>query len=218
MGTNLILNLSIAAAASRSASFLRHVLHVRHDFQEGRSHLLRDGLASLNHRRLHVSLVASAARVGRLSGLGLLVGARGLLAHELALGTRAQSGLLALPVALGLFAHGSAHGVGGSASSAALSGSADSLALGAVSGLAQILGAAHVALRLIAVNLAGSAGGLLAVNLALGALAHRVALSRARGIIALPSALRVASSGRAAFLHVDFHIHGSDAADQQEAE
>jgi hypothetical protein len=190
----LILNLSIAAAASGRASLLSNVLHVRHNFQERRSHLLRDGLTSLNHRSLHVRLVASAARVRRLSGLGLLVSARGLLANEFALGTRAESRLLALPVALGLFAHGSADGVGGSASSAALSGSADSLALGAVSGFAQILRATNVALRLIAVNLAGSAGGLLAVNLALRTLAHRVALGRARGIIALPSALRVASS------------------------
>jgi len=136
---------------------------------------------------------ASAARpVGGLRLLRLLVSAGRLLAHQLTLGARAQSGLLALPVALGLLAHGGAQGLGSSACSSALGRGAHSLTLGAVSSLAQILGASDVALRLVAVNLACSAGGLLAVNLALRSLAHRVALSRARGIVALPSALRVA--------------------------
>jgi len=170
------------------------VLHVRHDFEEGRSHLFRDGFTGLDHGGLDVSLVASAARI-LLGSLRLLVSAGGLLAHEFALGTRAQSGLLALPVALGLFAHGGADGVGSSAGSTALSGSADSLALGAVSGLAEILRATHIALWLVAVNLARSARGLLAVDLALRTFAHRVALSGAGRIVALPSALRVACSG-----------------------
>jgi len=76
--------------------------------------------------------------------------------------------------------------------STAVSRRADSLALGAVLLLAQVLGATNIALWLIAVNLALSTLSLLAVNLALGALAHRVAHGRADGVVALPSALRVA--------------------------
>lgn len=101
-----------------------------------------------------VSLVgarAAAALGASLAGAGV---AGGALAHELALGLGAGDGLLALPVALGGLAHGGAHGVGGLALSAAVGGGADGLALGAVLLLAQVLGAAHVALRLVAVNLA----------------------------------------------------------------
>jgi len=149
-------------------------------------------LTSLDHRCLDVGSRASAARVGRGGLSGLLVSAGGLLAHQLALGARAESRLLALPVALGLLAHGRADGIGSSTSSTALSRGADSLTLGAVVRLAQILRAADIALGLVAMNLARSARGLLAVHLALRSLADRVALGRARGIIALPSALGVA--------------------------
>jgi hypothetical protein len=164
-------------------------------------------------------LSASAARVVLGSLLGLLVSTSGLLADEFALRTRAESRLLALPVALGLFAHGSAHSVGSGTSSTALSRSTDSLALGAISGFAEVLGATNIALRLVAVDLARSAGSLLAVNLALRTFAYGVALSRARGVIALPSALRMASGGGTAFFHFhftfNFQIHGSNTADQQ---
>jgi len=134
---------------------------------------------------------------------GLLVSASWLLAHELALGARAESRLLALPVALGLLAHGGADSVGCSACSAALGRSAHGLALGAIIRLAQILGATNIALRLVAVNLAGSARSLLAMNLALWSLAHWVALSWAARVIALPSALRVA------WRCLGFHLHGN---------
>jgi len=189
------------------------VLHVIHDFEEGHG-FTRDSFTGLDHRGLHVDGVALAAST--VEGTWLthtLLGLAGwLLAHELALGAGAQSGLLALPVALGLLAHRSAHSIGSSACGTALSRSTDSLALGAVIGLAQILGATNIALRLVAMNLAGGTGGLLAMNLALRALAHRVALSRARGVITLPSALRVAlcwcgSWGLVQF-HFAFHLHG----------
>jgi len=166
-------------------------------------------LTSLDHGSLHVSGTALAASVVERSRLRRAsVSAGGLLAHQLALGARAESRLLALPVALGLLAHGGAHSVGGSASSAALGRGAHSLALGAVSGLAQILRATNIALRLVTVDLAGSAGSLLAVNLALGSLAHGVALGGARGIIALPSALRVARSSFHFAFHLHFTLHG----------
>jgi len=135
------------------------------------------------------------------SGVGLLVGAGGLLAHKLALGTGAQGGLLALPLALGILAHRSADSVGSSTSSTALSGSADSLALGAVLLLAHILGATNITLGLVTVYLAGSARGLLAVDLTLGAFADRMALSRAYRVITLPTALRMAVSGRLSAHH-----------------
>jgi len=76
--------------------------------------------------------------------------------------------------------------------STAVSRGADSLALGAILLLAQVLGATHIALWLIAVNLALGALSLLAVNLALRTLAHRVAHSWAHRVVALPSALWVA--------------------------
>jgi hypothetical protein len=199
-----------ASAALLLASLLSLVLHGVHDLEEG--HGLTLSLTSLDEGSSDVSLVAVAARVVSRSGLSrLLVSAGRLLADELALRTRAESRLLALPVALGLLAHWGADSVRGSASSTALSRGAHSLALRAVSRFAQILRAANVALRLIAVNLASSARGLLAVNLALRALADRVALSRAGWVIALPSALRMARSG----LSINLHFHGGDGAQHQ---
>jgi len=136
-------------------------------------------------------LAASSSDVS-LSGL---LGSTGrLLTHELTLRTRAQSRLLALPLALGVLAHRSADSVGGGTGSTALGRGAHSLALGAISLLAHILRATNVALRLVTVNLAGSAGSLLAVNLALRSLADRMALSRTHWVIALPATLRVAVS------------------------
>jgi hypothetical protein len=172
--------LGIATAASGSTSSLLNMLHVSHDFQEGRSHLFRDGLTSLNHGCLDVGLVASAAVVSSLSLLSRLLGSAGrLLAHQLALRTRAHSWLLALPVALSLFAHRGAVSLRSGTSGTALSRSAYSFALGAISGLAEILRATNIALRLVTVNLAGSTGGIFAVNLALRTFAHRMACSRA---------------------------------------
>jgi len=192
----------VGALAALLNAHLLVELNLVHELEERRS-LTVDSLTSLNERSLKVgSLVTRAASLGLEERSG--VGSRGRLgtssalrsiADELALGAGAESGLLALPVALGVLAHGSADGVGGNARGTALSGSADSLALRAVSLGAEILGAADVALRLVAVDLALGAGGLLAVNLALGALADRVALSGADGVIALPTAGRVAVLG-----------------------
>jgi len=154
--------------------------------------LFTGSLTSLQERCLHVGLCARAARGSSDGDVRLLVGAGGLVAHELTLGAGAESRLLALPLALGLLAHRSADGVGGSAGGTALSRGTHSLALGAVSLLAEVLGAANVTLGLVAVDLAGGAGGLLTMNLALRSLAYRVALSRAYGIIALPSTFRMA--------------------------
>jgi hypothetical protein len=122
--------------------------------------------------------------------LGLLAGR--LLALQLALGTRAVGGLGALAGALQLLAHGRALGFGGRAGGVALGRGANGLALGAVLLLAVVLGAADRAGGLLAVNDALSALNFLALHLALGAGAHRVAHSRASGVIALPTALRVA--------------------------
>lgn len=75
-----------------------------------------DGLTSLDERSLKVSLVAGAALSIGLSSWGRgLSGALGSLADKFALGTRAVGGLGALPVALGLLAHGGADGVGSNA-------------------------------------------------------------------------------------------------------
>jgi len=140
-----------------------------------------------------------------LSLLGLLGSTGRLVAYELTLRTSTESRLLALPVALGLLAHGCAVGLGCGTGSTALSRSTDSLTLGAISRLAEILGASYVALRLVAVNLACSAGGLLAVDLALRALTYRVALSGTGRVITLPSALGVAS--RSVIPASEIHLH-----------
>jgi len=210
----------VGASAAGVLTLLSLVLEVSNQLEEGHGlsgQGLGDGLVSLDHRSLDVSMRALAAsKVSLDMLLGLLVSASGLLADELALGAGAESGLLALPVALGLLAHRGALGLGGSAGSTALSRSADSLALGAVSRLAEILGATNVALRLVAVDLACSARGLLAVHLALWSLAHRVAHSRARRIIALPSALRVALLG--GLLEIGIDLNGEDRAQHQEGE
>jgi len=149
-------------------------------------------LAGLDHRASNVLGVATAALASLLAlGRGLSL-ASSLGALQLALGLGAGGRLAALPVALGLLAHGGAHRLGGDAGGTAVSRGAHGLALRAVLRLTQILRAAHIALGLVAVDLALSARGLLALNLALGALAHRVALGRARRIVTLPTALRVA--------------------------
>jgi len=197
-GSPDVISSLVRALAALLRTFLLLVLECGDQLEEGHGlscQRLCDGLMCLDHRRLDVGMVAvAAARTSHVGLLRLLVSARRLLAHKLALRTRAQGRLLALPVALRLLAHGSAVGVRSRACSAALSRGAHSLALGAVVRLTEILGASDVALGLIAVDLARCARRLLAVHLALGSLAHRVALGRARGIVALPSALRVARS------------------------
>jgi len=141
-----------------------------------------------------VSLVSARAATTLSSifaGAGI---ASRALADELALRLGASDRLLALPVALGGLAHRSADSVRSFALSTAVSRRADSLALRAILLLAEILRATNIALRLIAVDLALSTFGLLAVDLALRAFADRVAHSWAHRVIALPSALRVAVS------------------------
>jgi hypothetical protein len=114
------------------------------------------------------------------------------LADQLTFRFRASDWLLALPVAFSGLTHWGADSLRGFTLSAAVGWGADSLTLGAILLLTQILGASNIALWFIAVNLAFRTFSLLAVNLALGTLADGVANSRTHGIIALPSALRMA--------------------------
>jgi len=158
--------------------------------------LLRVGqlLSGLDHRTSHVLAVAAAA-LARATASSWSLGLAGRLsALQLALRLRAGGWLTALPVALGLLAHWCAHWLRSNAAGTAVSWRANSLALRAVLALAHILRAANIALWLIAVNFAFSAGSLLALDLALWTLAHRVALSRAHWVVALPAALRMALS------------------------
>jgi hypothetical protein len=133
--------------------------------------------------------------------LGLLAG--GLLALQLALGTRAVGGLGALAGALQLLAHGRALGFRGRAGGVALGRGANGLALGAVLLLAVVLGAADRAGGLLAVNDALGALDLLTLHFALWPRAHGVADGGAGRVIALPTALRVALG-----------LGGSDGTDQ----
>jgi len=118
--------------------------------------------------------------------------AGGLLALQLALGLLAVGGLDALVVAGEFLADGGALGLGGSAGGVALGGLAHALALGAVILLALLLGAADGADRLLAVDGALGARDFLALHLALGTFAHRVAHSRAGRVVTLPLAVGVA--------------------------
>jgi len=107
-----------------------------HGFQERRGVGARVRLAlvvGLRDRHMHILRRARAA---------LLLLASGLLALQLALGLLAVSGLDALVVALQLFAHGRALGLGSRASGVALGGGTNRLTLGAVFLLAVVLGAA----------------------------------------------------------------------------
>jgi len=199
------------------------VLHVVHDLEEGHG-LTSDGLTGLDHGGLHVDGIALAASTieGAWLTHALLGFAGGLLAHQLALGAGAQGGLLALPIALGLLTHRGAHGIGCSTSSTALGRGTHGFALGAIVGFAQVLGATNIALRLVAMNLAGGTRGLLAMNLTLRTLAHRVALSGARRVITLPSALRVALGGvgGGGLIHLQLqlglHLRGGGRGEQQD--
>jgi len=190
------LNLGSALAA-HTLALLGGGLDGVHHLHEGRHHL--GDLRGLLDERVgsadgggEVGLVGARAAASLSSFLAGANIASRALADKLALRLGAGDGLLALPVALGGLAHRGADSVGGLALGAAVSRGADGLALGAVLLLAQILRAADVALRLVAVDLALGALGLFAVDLALRALAHRVANGRADRVVALPSALRVA--------------------------
>jgi hypothetical protein len=205
-------SLLISATTARWAlSDLRLMLHVVHDLNEGHGlSILGDNRVgrSLNHGSLHIGSVALAAGIIRLLLLlGLLSSTSWLITDELTLGTSAESRLLALPVTLGLLTHRSTLSLRSSTSSSALSWGTDSLTLGAVSCLTEILRATNIALWLITVDLTGSTRSLLTMNLALGSLTDRVALSRAGGVITLPSALRMTGSTTIISLHLGIELH-----------
>jgi len=186
-----------SALAAHTLALLGLSLDGVHDLHEGRHHLahlrlnLNEGVCSADgsSQVSRISAVAAASLCSVLAGTSV---ASRALADEFALRLRAGDWLLALPVALGSLAHRGADSVGCFALSTAVGRRADSFALRAILLLAQILRAADVALRLVAMDLALSAFSLFAMYLALWSLAHRMAYSRAYGIITLPSALRVA--------------------------
>ncbi len=122
------------------------------------------------------------------AGAALGLCARRLLALQLALRLCAVGRLDTLVVASKFFADRSALGFGGFAGGVAAGRLANRLALGAAILLTEVLGATNGAGGLLAVDSARGAGRLLALHLALGALAHGVALGWAGRVIALPSA------------------------------
>ena len=114
-----------------------------------------------------------------------------VLADELALRLGAV-GLVALPVASGLFADGLALGLRGLAVGDAVGLLADSDALRAVEHLAAFVGALDFTLGLLALHIANGVLGFGATGVALGRLAHGVADGGAVRVVAFPGALRVA--------------------------
>jgi len=135
-----------------------------------------------------VELVAAAAlRLGSTAG-----GSGSGVALQRALGLGAGGGLAARPGALGGRASGAAVGDSRGADGLALGGQADVLAERAASSLAVLAGAAHLALGLLAADIAGSLTELLASELAGGLLALRLANGGAGRGIATPLAVREA--------------------------
>jgi len=133
-------------------------------------------------------LVATAAVSGR--GLGLAV--RALLAHQGAARLLAVRGAVALPVAQWLFAHTFAFWRWVGALGVALGFLAHGVALGARTFLAMFHWAADFALGLVALDGALTAAKLLAAGGASGLFADRFAHLVADGGVALPLALGVA--------------------------
>jgi len=201
----MVLDLGSALAAHGRALLLGRGLDGMHDFHKRRHHSrglrvdLHESIGSTDggSQVSLVSAIAAASLGTSLTSTGI---ASRTFADELALRLRTSDRLLALPVALGGFAHRSADSVGGFALGTAVSRRANSFTLGAILLLAQILRTTHIALRLVAMDFALRTLSLLAVNLALRALAHGVAHSGTHRVIALPSAFRVA---------VTFHFSNS---------
>jgi len=177
----------------------------------------QSSLVSRSNGSSNVGFRAFAASWHRLGRRSRFLGFTSrLVAHEFALWTRAQVWLFAFPIAFSLFAHGSADWFRSNARSTAVSRGANSFALGAVVLFAHILGAANVALGLVAVNLAASTGSLFALNLALWTFADRVAFGWANGIIALPTADGVAFSFSCS--HEAFSVHTCDQSNSDNGE
>jgi len=147
------------------------------DFEQS-GHVLGDCTVLLNmagrgdlYSRNHVvELMAGAALRSRVAAGR----SWSLVADEVAFGLGASRGLAARPRALGSRASRSAVGNGGSADGLALGGQADVLAERAARGLAVLPRAAHLTLRLLAADVAGSLAELLAAELASRLLALRL--------------------------------------------
>jgi len=193
----VIYNLCSAFAAHGRLLCLRVSLNSMHHLHERGHHsghlggLLYESIGSTNGSSKIglISAIKASPLVSSLTGSGITGGS---LADELTLRLGASNGLLALPVTLGGLTHRSTHSIGSLTLSSAVSRRANSLTLGAVLLLAQVLGAANIALGLVTVNLALRTLSLFTVDLAFRSVTDRVADCRAHRVITLPSALRVA--------------------------
>jgi len=194
----------LARAAHFGAFGFRGVDVVQHLHEGGESFLFAGfvGFVGQLHGEADVLSFARAAFLLVLDVTG------GLLALKLAFGTRASRGFGARPRARGFFTERGTVGFGGNASGVALGRGAHGFTLGAIAFLAEILGATNRALGLLAVNGALGALRLLALHLAFGTRAHRVADGRAGGVVALPSAFRVARSLFVDGFAIGHHDHG----------
>jgi hypothetical protein len=184
-------HLVVARAAFSLRGCLRLVLDRVHNFNErwaGSTSVDGDATCEVGLSDGKLNILGTARAALRLF-------TSSLLALQLALGLSTVGGLDTFVEAGELLAHRLALGFRGLAGGVAVSRLANRLALGAALLLALILGAANGADWFLAVNCALGAGGLLALHLAFGSLAHRVANRRASGVIALPFALRVALFG-----------------------
>jgi len=116
----------------------------------------------------------------------------GILTDEFALGLRAGLGFVALPVALGVFAHYFADGNWCLAVSHTLRFLANGHALGAVGSCTCLVWALDVADWFLALHVADRVGGLLASGVALWSLTNGFTDRWALRVITLPATLRMA--------------------------
>jgi hypothetical protein len=189
----------LSARAALNITLLLLVGHVVLNFQKRHGLGGHGGFVGRSDGQEGRAFGSARAALGTTSSSGaaehFALVTRRLLAGQLALRLRAQSGSLALPGALSLLAERAAVGLGGSAGGAAHGWAADSLAGGAVFFLAHVLRASDGADGFLAVHFALGTLSRLAVHLALGSGAHRVAFGGTDGIVTQPLALRVALSG-----------------------
>jgi len=160
----------------------------RQMFGQSAVHLQVSGRGNLDGSGHVVELVAAAA----LRLRGTASGSGSGVALQRALGLGAGGGLAARPGALGSRAGRAAVGNSRSANSLALGRQADVLAQRAATSLAVLAGAAHLALGLLAADIAGGLTELLAAELAGGLLALRLADGGAGRSVAAPLAVREA--------------------------
>jgi hypothetical protein len=192
------------------------VLGVSNQLHEGRFHLSRRVDLSEATGQFQGAFNTFSATFATTLFVFDITGRFGAL--ELTFGARASRRFGARPRTRSLLTQRSTVRFRGNTSGVTLGRGTDSLAFRARVFLAHVFRATNRAFRLLTVNRAFSTFRLLALHLAFGTRAHRVANRRARRVIALPATSRVAVFLATTF-RVDFGVHfRGDSRDDQHKE